>query len=577
MVVYNSITYRDGERDMQRSGNIIHRTDHLFRALIGVSQAYHPQILAVFLLSTLIVYGSSLLLAQELGNALPLPADTSTIEINDLNFTSEDPEFVQSQWIDSEGRQPITYEEWKTQIAEPGLFSAEFIRGESAILRSAEQPTVICILVNADIYPDIEFYITRYVMELTGEGYQVELYTTTGGTPEELREFLRERHYAGIEGCIFIGDLPIAWYETYDCQGDGSIEQFPCDLFYMDLDGDFIDADGNGLYDDHIGDVAPNIWFGRLVASPLTYTGESEVELLQNYFEKNHLYRSDLRTLSDRALVYIDDDWSNADIEIIHNVSEVYDDWTLVNDRWETWDTDYENRLLQGYELVHLVVHSSAFQHVFKRPPSQLGYTQFSEIIAANPMAAFYILQACSNARFVEQNYMAGWYVFSQDHGLGAISSSNIGGIWADEYFYSPFAGKATIGESLFLWLCDRARGGFHTSGVCSFYGLTLIGDPTLTIGHQAYEIVQYDGESFDYRYRFPTFYPSQVNHFGVRFTAPVDCFLDEMHYKFIQCGLPTTRMYIWHSDGTFPTTIIDSLAMGKNRNFRFEIVFPAR
>ena len=42
------------------------------------------------------------------------------------------------------------------------------------------------------------------------------------------------------------------------------------DLYYMDLDGLWQDGDGDRMFDTHRGPVAPEIWIGRLTASPLT-------------------------------------------------------------------------------------------------------------------------------------------------------------------------------------------------------------------------------------------------------------------------------------------------------------------
>lgn len=493
-------------------------------------------------------------LAQDMGFYPTTSGDPSPLSMLAKPFGTDTLEIVESRWISLDGSEPLTYEEWKSQVGEPGPFSIQFVAQRDAGFRVSGQPVGFCVLVNAEIYPALEFQLERYMIELTGEGYDVELYTTSGGTPEDLRTFLREKYYAGLEGCIFIGDLPIAWYETI--ANLSIIEHFPCDLFYMDLDGDFIDSDGDGLFDTHTGDVAPDIWLGRLTASPLNWNDADEIALLHNYFEKNHLYRSGLRPLNNRALGYIDDDWANGGGSWSYDVSEVYDNGTVINDKWITWDTDYENRLAENYELIFLAAHSTAYYHTFTNPSGSLGETGYSEIIDINPTAYFYILFACSNARFVEQNYMAGWYIFSRDYGLAAVGNTRDGGMWADEDFYGPFANVNPIGYCLYNWLHDRIKTGYS-----SFYGLTLIGDPTLTIRKKAYEILHYDDDTHDYTYRIPDGLPYYyINQYGMRFTAPMDCTLDEVHFEVGGGGDPEARMYFWLSDGVYPTTIIDSV-----------------
>ena len=38
-------------------------------------------------------------------------------------------------------------------------------------------------------------------------------------------------------GCVFVGDIPTAWYEVANDYGTYGYKTFPCDLFLMDLDG----------------------------------------------------------------------------------------------------------------------------------------------------------------------------------------------------------------------------------------------------------------------------------------------------------------------------------------------------
>jgi len=210
------------------------------------------------------------------------------------------------QWRDSEDQKPISYREWKEKVGEIGPFEVKLARKNSEF-RMMENGMKFCVLVNSSLYGSIQSSLDQYVMDLTGEGYEVEVYTSSGGNPEDLRSFLQGKYALGLNGCLLVGDLPIAWYEIY--METGWWDNFPFDLYYMDLNGTFEDTTSNGVYDSHTGDVSPEIWVGRLTASPLTFDGADEVSLLQNYFQKNHLYRRGLLSLDHRALIYVDDDW----------------------------------------------------------------------------------------------------------------------------------------------------------------------------------------------------------------------------------------------------------------------------
>lgn len=152
--------------------------------------------------------------SQGLGFSPISSGDSTAQSVMARPFGSDTSKIIESRWISLDGSQPITYEEWKSEVGEPGPFSMQFVAQLDASLRTLGQPVGFCVLVNADIYPELEFHIERYMIELTGEGCDVELYTISGGTPEDLRAFLQEKFYAGMEGCILIGDLPVAWYEV---------------------------------------------------------------------------------------------------------------------------------------------------------------------------------------------------------------------------------------------------------------------------------------------------------------------------------------------------------------------------
>jgi hypothetical protein len=372
------------------------------------------------------------------------------------------------------------------------------------------------------------------------------------------RSLLQTKYAEGMEGCILIGDLPIPWYET-DFGDPPEHAEFPIDLFYMDMDGLFDDTDSDGMYDAHFGDVAPEIWVGRLTASPMTLGDATEVSLIENYFRKDHLYRCGLMPVESRSLVYVDDDWVYWSGWWNQNVGTSYNDRTFVNDEWITWSPDYEMRLPESYEFIQVCVHSWPGGHGFKDPNEQWSWTYNSEIRDIQPTAHFYNLFACSNARYVEPDYCSGWYIFGQDCGLVAIGSAKSGSMLAFEDFYEPFGDGKEIGRAFLDWFAARAEGGFDEGEITWHYGMTLHGDPTLTIqkksnagllrfddGTAAFMINQHETSGWDLH--------------NVRFTTSEPCTLAGVSVTGQFVGSADVRMYIWNSDGTYPTDVIDSL-----------------
>ncbi|MCK5253051.1 MAG: Ig-like domain-containing protein, partial [Thermoplasmata archaeon] len=110
----------------------------------------------------------------------------------------------------------------------------------------------VAMLVDEDLYPLIKDNLTRYERDVNIRS-SVEFIYRTGDwdTPEAVRKLLKQLwRDEGINGAILWGYLP---YGKWDFEhSDGSHEKVPIPVFYEDLDGDFIDVNGDGWYDKHI-------------------------------------------------------------------------------------------------------------------------------------------------------------------------------------------------------------------------------------------------------------------------------------------------------------------------------------
>jgi len=337
---------------------------------------------------------------------------------------------------------------------------------------------LILIVVNSAIYEPIQESLNQYISDLVAEDYRVTLIKLVDGSPQELKDYFK--FFNRLNGVILIGDLPVPWFENDDVWGGHSC--FPIDLFYMDLDGEWFDLDNDGYYDIHnpgSGDLHPEIWVGRLTASPIFYPDMDEVALLNNYFAKNRAYRTGGLTVNQRALAYPDDDWSGFND---CNLSLAYTDVVVINDKATTNAEDYKNRLKENYEWVHVCVHSSPTLHAFYVPDGSGGLVRSSDIQEIDPIALFYNLFACSNAKYTEADYMGGQYAFARTNGLGAVGSTKTGSMLNFDDFYSHLGPglKENLGEAYKRWFeAQPLSEGWARSW---FYGMTLIGDPTLGV-----------------------------------------------------------------------------------------------
>jgi hypothetical protein len=452
--------------------------------------------------------------------------------------------------FDPSGRRLTTYEEYLRGLGPPTPFQAENIYQTKGLQDGGRESksSKILIVVNSSIQSAIQSSLYRYTTDLESAGHAVTLWATSGGTPADIKAHIISES-SGLVGILLIGDLPVPWFEMYydfyiddDWDGlidedpidgmdndgdgdtdedppydndgdglfnedhldnldndgdtrydedtyDGSTAQFPCDLYYMDLDGTWEDSEPDGLFDIHrsgTGDLGPEVFVGRLTASPMTLAGADEVSLLINYFDKNHEYRIGDLTAQERALVYVDDDWAfwanmyNADVQL------AYPTTVLVKNKAQTCRDDYRDTRLPGnHEWMHVMLHSSWTDHFFKVNDNweldSLGYyatVSNADIESIDPVALFYNLFACSNCRYVENDYMGGWYIFVGQHGLGAVGCTKTGSMLDFDQFYGPLGQEAGLGEAFRQWFDYEATYDLEARGW--FYGMTLLGDPTL-------------------------------------------------------------------------------------------------
>ncbi len=354
------------------------------------------------------------------------------------------------------------------------------------------QSTNVEVLVDQDLSDSgaIDVGLAQYLADITAQGWNPILTTsfTYNDSADDVRAHLTDRyHTEGLAGAVFVGHLPVATVYTGPT-GTIDGEFHPCDLYYTDLDGSWTSSGAHGyLPDTHAdgdGDVGPEIWMGRLTTWNLTllHTGRTEAGLLNNYFAKNHAYRTLALTVPRTGLAYTDDEWGHTAraaalaLAVEGAVNDVWNDTTTPQD--ETTAADYKWRLAnETYEHVLLSSHSTPQRH------SMNGSVDNDDLAALDPQVLFYHLFACSAAKYTEFGYIAGEYIFGEGAGLAAVGSAKTGGIMSnlmDEYF-APLGTGSTFGEAMLGWWNTAVDPGGHTDTEKAwYYGMTTIGDPLL-------------------------------------------------------------------------------------------------
>jgi hypothetical protein len=360
--------------------------------------------------------------------------------------------------------------------------------------------TVVYVLVNSTIYSSIKASLSQYATDATNSGFSVNIIETdelSDKTPKGIRSFLKEALPHGLVGCLLVGDISEAWYQTNEAW------YFPVDFYYMDLDGVWTDSNNDTIFDGHSGDVAPEIWIGRLKASNIA---GDEISLLKNYFEKNHHYRTGSLNLPWwRALIYIDDPGTTplstrftiAEHDALSSLSQIYSDITFVRERATTNATDYKNRLNNslGYQWAYIMCHGTHNSHTFMVPPKEAGESWYqwdgtvyaSDYRSINPRIFFYHFVVCSAARYTEQDYLAGSAIFGSSYGLLSIGSTEDISTLPISGFYESLSQGNCIGTAFREWLVELSEK--YNYPQRRFYGLTIIGDPTLHPHHELHDV----------------------------------------------------------------------------------------
>ncbi|MHA1266823.1 MAG: C25 family cysteine peptidase [Candidatus Helarchaeota archaeon] len=343
----------------------------------------------------------------------------------------------------------------------------------------------VLIYVNSTIRSAINDSLMQWKADLEATGRTITIINYTASFPTRHDEAVNLKTniltHSNIDGVIFVGKMPYVLYNV----STPSIDIFPCDLYFMDLDGQWTDADGNLIFESHTagtGDRDPEIWVGRIDASTMI-GGMNETDAISAYLSKVHQYREGTLRAPHSSLLYIDDDWDDWASEWANSSVYAYTNQTIIASENITTANHYETTLTHTYELVHLFVHSYYNEHVFYVPPgyTEAGRTNGSEILNLNPQAFFYVLFACSAADYSQTNNIATYYLFAGNT-LAVLGSTKTGGLYEPEWFYRPLGNDDTWGNALKRWFSDCTLASAGLNNPYNSYGMTIFGDPTLQV-----------------------------------------------------------------------------------------------
>ena len=380
------------------------------------------------------------------------------------------------------------------------LYNADMLPGagdEDGGLESTYTPVNppnghVHLIVERGLSNKISAALDLYTACLVADGFTVSMQPVGNGTGYwSIKSFIQDVQvqHADLSGVVFIGDFfsmpqfEVEWYDTED--EEDKYRSGVCDFYFMDLDGTWNDTDGNGIFDEHPidGNHQPDIWVSRINPKKVG----DEVELAEAYFRRLYDYRTGRLTFPERALLYIDDDWTSWEDDWGDSMEELYPGGvTKVFTPGITTAQDLKDQLDgMTYEYLHNAAHASPSGYSYsagrdddgEKIPG--GTIRSTELPTLNWRVGFHTWFHCSFANHTSQNFGAGEYIFNTDWGIAGVGSANTGGMTPNDTFYESLALGATMGEAMLHWLRALGTGGYDTSFWRWNIGATCIGDGT--------------------------------------------------------------------------------------------------
>jgi hypothetical protein len=225
----------------------------------------------------------------------------------------------------------------KTEVEEPNEYGFEFF---SDSLQSFGYYLIgnknsfelnngnVLILVDSTVYPELKKEIFQFAEDLIADGWSPEIKTVPRCetfNPIEIRKVKRVVNKyktlwsKNFKALILVGRVAVPYTGNYTFDGHPEhVGAFPSDLVYVLPDSLLSDEDEyniqavreqnrnvpfDGKFDQTIIPQNINIAVGRIDFSQLPDFPQSEIELLKNYFHKNHSFRMGEFPISNKCLI----------------------------------------------------------------------------------------------------------------------------------------------------------------------------------------------------------------------------------------------------------------------------------
>ncbi|MBQ7530512.1 MAG: T9SS type A sorting domain-containing protein [Paludibacteraceae bacterium] len=380
----------------------------------------------------------------------------------------------------------ISYEHYQIPFMTP-----EMVTGDSSIL----------IIVDDATYHHIPSYILRYASDVYyGTNFDVYVESVQNASHTQVKNLILT-YQNGLKGVVLIGNIADAKFEqTYFWEYDS----WPCDLYFMDLDGvwtDAKDAGGhgipNGIYEKHEGNVKPEVFVSRISTMGAHMYNVNKDSLLIRYFNKDHDYWMGKRIMSNhRALSYVNKDWKLW-WDKLYGVKHVFGEehYDMIRHGDAGFGKPQYELLVQEriYDIVELCAHSNYNIHAFTDNAGTKSYLYSSEIyhLSTTPIGmSLFSCVACNwlMADSAETIDVCDAYIYNSGNTLFVVGSTKSGGMNNTKNFFKPLGQGLSVGEAFKQWFVKTLGNNHNEYDVSWFYGMCIIGDPLISMTYDATE-----------------------------------------------------------------------------------------
>ncbi|ROL56904.1 T9SS C-terminal target domain-containing protein [Bacteroidetes/Chlorobi group bacterium ChocPot_Mid] len=175
----------------------------------------------------------------------------------------------------------------------------------------------LLLLIDNSIADSLEYEIERFIYDITGNGWQVvkrEVERTEnfdGQAVQKVKKIIVDEYKESggeLKALILLGRVAVPYSGDFAVDGHEDHKgAWVADTYYADIDGEWTDEDvkdtkaertenwnvpGDGKFDQNQIPSDIELQTGRIDFYKLNYFGKSDIEMIRNYLNKNHAYRT---------------------------------------------------------------------------------------------------------------------------------------------------------------------------------------------------------------------------------------------------------------------------------------------